>query len=599
MFSNIFNPLFAPQGMPTSKPKFVEGTVHQLARVLYEVHSENESQPTVAIQEALRMFGEDLDRNTILQDAKISAEALVLKRTILLSTKTSQPTMTVFEQAEKIKQSHISKLQTDMDATYSEAQESTANEEGGSSDYEDLMQKYWDINQYREKLKEDILQAEYTEEELSQAERRIEKIKQIESRGKSEIEDPTLQMKEIWKQLVQSLLLLKCKTQGTSPITFKNTPSASKEPIGRIARDECGNLNRLEIAEGELLRSFSLRCRHEQRYCTWLRALHAPPPSTDTSVREQGDTISKQVDEDMDHQLFSALKRALPLSLAYIHSAVEERNQVGSKFSALLIKLETTGEFMRENSATRKVSFLDQQHEHSASVALATWISKDPKGSPTSENITENYQKTVSTNFKMRKPKIEKRHREEEEEEGEEKEDPSLHYINQEEAPPVDPYVEEMWGRIMMLEAQSQPQTRNKLPCFDFQKGKCVKNPCRFSHDPSKKGGRSEKEETTRRGRSRSPPNDRSLSPRRRPYHKNQVLGPTPTQEEEKEGVRGSILIHKEKEEDLGPPPIHKEKEKGEKEKGEIFQQDSSGVLDFEEKEREKDQDKDPNLEFR
>ena len=67
-----------------------------------------------------------------------------------------------------------------------------------------------------------------------------------------------------------------------------------------------------------------------------------------------------------------------------------------------------------------------------------------------------------------------------------------------------------------MLEAQSQPQTRNKLPCFDFQKGKCVKNPCRFSHDPSKKGGRSEKEETTRRGRSRSPPNDRSLSPRRR-----------------------------------------------------------------------------------
>jgi hypothetical protein len=278
MFSNVFNPLFAPQGMPTSKPKFVEGTVHQLARVLYEVHSENESQPTVAIQEALRMFGEDLDRNTILQDAKISAEALVLKRTILLSTKTSQPTMTVFEQAEKIKQSHISKLQTDMDATYSEAQESTANEEGGSSDYEDLMQKYWDINQYREKLKEDILQAEYTEEELSQAERRIEKIKQIESRGKSEIEDPTLQMKEIWKQLVQALLLLKCKTQGTSPITFKNTPSASKEPIGRITRDECGNLNRLEIAEGEPLRSFSLRCRHEQRYCMWLRALHAPPP---------------------------------------------------------------------------------------------------------------------------------------------------------------------------------------------------------------------------------------------------------------------------------------------------------------------------------
>jgi hypothetical protein len=357
MFSNVFNPLFTPQGMPTTKPRFVEGTVHQLARVLYEVHSENESQPTGAIQEAIRMFGEDLDRNTIVQEAKISAEALVLKRTILLNTKTSQPTMTVFEQAEHIKQSHISKLQTDMDAAYAEAQESTAEMEGGSSDYENLMQKYWDINQYREKLKNDIFQADYTEEELLQAEQRIEKIKQIQSRGKGENEDPTLQMKEIWKQLVQSLLLLKCKTQGTSPITFKTTPLVSKEPIGRIARDECGNLNRLEIAEGELLRSFSLRCRHEQRYCTWLRALHAPPPSADTSVREQGDTISKQVDEDMDHQLFSALKRALPLSLAYIHSAVEERNQVGSKFSALLIKLETTGEFMRENTLRAKFRF--------------------------------------------------------------------------------------------------------------------------------------------------------------------------------------------------------------------------------------------------
>jgi hypothetical protein len=136
MFSNVFNPLFTPQGMPTSKPKFVEGTVHQLARVLYEVHSENESQPTGAIQEAIRMFGEDLDRNTILQEAKISAEALVLKRTILLNTKTSQPTLTVFEQAEKIKQIHISKLQTDMEEVYAEAQE-----EGGSSDNEELTEK--------------------------------------------------------------------------------------------------------------------------------------------------------------------------------------------------------------------------------------------------------------------------------------------------------------------------------------------------------------------------------------------------------------------------------------------------------------------------
>jgi hypothetical protein len=98
------------------------------------------------------MFGEDLDRNTIiLQEAKISAEALVLKRTILLNTKTSQPTMTVFEQAEKLKQIHMSKLQTDMEEVYAEAQE-----EGGSTDNEELMRKYWGINRYREKLKNDI-----------------------------------------------------------------------------------------------------------------------------------------------------------------------------------------------------------------------------------------------------------------------------------------------------------------------------------------------------------------------------------------------------------------------------------------------------------
>ena len=44
--------------------------------------------------------------------------------------------MTVFEQAEKIKQIHISKLQTDMEEVYAEAQE-----EGGSSDNEELTEK--------------------------------------------------------------------------------------------------------------------------------------------------------------------------------------------------------------------------------------------------------------------------------------------------------------------------------------------------------------------------------------------------------------------------------------------------------------------------
>ena len=45
----------------------------------------------------------------------------------------------------------MSKLQTDMEEVYAEAQE-----EGGSTDNEELMRKYWGINRYREKLKNDI-----------------------------------------------------------------------------------------------------------------------------------------------------------------------------------------------------------------------------------------------------------------------------------------------------------------------------------------------------------------------------------------------------------------------------------------------------------
>ena len=68
--------------MRTSKAKFVEGSVTQLARMLYAIHEEHGAQPETAILEAIRTFGDDVDRNKILNAARSSAEALVRKQKI-------------------------------------------------------------------------------------------------------------------------------------------------------------------------------------------------------------------------------------------------------------------------------------------------------------------------------------------------------------------------------------------------------------------------------------------------------------------------------------------------------------------------------------
>ena len=52
-----------PSGMASAKQTFTDGTVQQLARALYVVHTNFETQPTEAIREAIRTFGDDPDRN--------------------------------------------------------------------------------------------------------------------------------------------------------------------------------------------------------------------------------------------------------------------------------------------------------------------------------------------------------------------------------------------------------------------------------------------------------------------------------------------------------------------------------------------------------
>jgi hypothetical protein len=375
MFSDAF-PTFSPPptsaGTTTTRPRFVEGTVYQLAKVLYELHVEQEAQPAIAIQEALMTFGHDPDRNPIVQAARSSAEALNRKRILLFNTTKSHPTTSIFEQAEISKKHLIANLGSKLEKMYqqnTQQGEEEGSEEVNWADYEEMHEK-------RTLLKIQLQNADYSEEEIKQSTERLHKIKEIDSRGNNESEDTVSQMKIIWKQLVQALLLQKSKSQDAPLVTFANTLTASKDPIGKISRAACSKLNRLVLEEGEDVRAFSARCRAEELYCSWLRALHAPNSSSG-----QVDTVSKHIDEDIDENLFTVLASALPLSLAYMRANIERDSQYGSKFQALRLAIEGEADFLREHSPqASNVSFLDSSRVH-------------PNGTPTSEKRTESYQK--------------------------------------------------------------------------------------------------------------------------------------------------------------------------------------------------------------
>ena len=160
------------------------------------------------------------------------------------------------------------------------------------------------------------------------------------------------------------------------------------------------------MEEGEMIRTFAARCKSELRFCNWLRELHAPAPSRNGALAAQNSLLAKQIDDDIDTQLFAALAASLPFGLAYMRSDVENRSAVGAKFATLCVSLEGEADFQKENhNSNSRVHFLDTETEeaHMAHVALTTRIAKDPNGRPVSELITEKYQKEVSTNYKLKK----------------------------------------------------------------------------------------------------------------------------------------------------------------------------------------------------
>jgi hypothetical protein len=231
MFSNDFQAFghqSSPQGMPTKLPKFVEGTVYQLARALYAVHAENETQPANAIQVALRVFANDQDRNKILQDAKGTAEAITRKRAIQLKTTRSLQSMTISEQAEQLKIQLIARVKINRDAAW-EASQKQDSEGTTSEDTSKFEENYYSLQKYRETLKEEVQTATYSDAEIDEASQRLQRKKRIDNVGSDNLEDIVIQMAIIWRQLTQALLLQKDKTHGSPPITFVGTPSSSKE----------------------------------------------------------------------------------------------------------------------------------------------------------------------------------------------------------------------------------------------------------------------------------------------------------------------------------------------------------------------------------
>jgi hypothetical protein len=232
-------------------------------------------------------------------------------------------------------------------------------------------------------------------------------------------------------------------------------------------------------------------------------------------VNDHSKVVTKQIDDDIDTQLFTALSASLPSQLAYMRSNVEERSRVGAKFSALCLALEGEADFQKENNNSRsKISYLDNNNdEHSANVALTTRIAKDPRGTPVTERITESYQKNVSTDFKLRKR--DKRRLDEEEDNDEKDEPPIVQKILKQQPEEVDPLVKELWNRLYVLESHKvRSNAQGDLPCFDFAKGRCTRLPCGFSHAPVQETDSSSSNRSTRQP---SPARERyrSRSPRR------------------------------------------------------------------------------------
>ena len=185
---------------------------------------------------------------------------------------------------------------------------------------------------------------------------------------------------------------------------------------------------------------------------------------------------------------------------------------------------------------------MNLDNDHSASVALSSRISKDPKGAPVRENITEKYHKTVSTDFELQHGR--KRHSSEASDDSGDDHHKKVSFIDTPNPPPqecVDPIIETLWKRILSLESQIPPviapMGSRKLPCFDFQKsGHCARGEaCRYFHDPAAKHSKRQrspspprKEKDSKKVRSRSPRRHHTPPRHRSPPSRKRTWSPPP-----------------------------------------------------------------------
>ena len=70
--------------------------------------------------------------------------------------------------------------------------------------------------------------------------------------------------------------------------------------------------------------------------------------------------MKKQIDEDIDKQLYIVLCSALPFQLAYMRATIDVNTRVGAKFSALCLAIEGEADFQSANiNEDARISFLD------------------------------------------------------------------------------------------------------------------------------------------------------------------------------------------------------------------------------------------------
>jgi len=182
---------FAAQAVPIPaiKSKFVEGTVYQLARALYEVNTAHESQPALAIQETLQRMSDNTDRRAILLAARISAEALARKRLIIIKSGKALPQqLTLFDQLQVLKQAKIARLTSEKDRFLVSAKAEIATPNTPIARKSKLNETLLFVSKRIQRVENELAEAIYTAKQIAKATARMERIKTLE-KPKDESED--------------------------------------------------------------------------------------------------------------------------------------------------------------------------------------------------------------------------------------------------------------------------------------------------------------------------------------------------------------------------------------------------------------------------